>query len=56
MNDYERGFQLGQSLVAARAEGMNPDIRWDLADEARGPGDFKEFMRGLNDALDPCSR
>lgn len=49
--DYERGKALGVATKKARAEGQNPDIRFDLADEAKTDSNFEEFMRGLNDGI-----
>lgn len=52
MSDYDRGAELGRFLKQAREDGENPDIRYEIADEAKSNrGGFDEFMRGLNETL-----
>lgn len=51
-SDYARGKALGKATIEQRAAGMNPDVRYDLADEARyNHAGFADFKRGLEDAF-----
>lgn len=52
ISDYARGKRLGKATIELRAAGENPDVRYDLADEARyNHAGFADFKRGLEDAF-----
>lgn len=53
MSAYDDGVLLGRYVKKQRDAGEDPDVRTNIAHEARmrASESFKEFMRGLNDGL-----